>query len=76
MPVLLRFVLANLWSSRVGQRGFADRHFMPQWVQCPYCSLNFTVLARIETLEQDEHYFANVANITSKIEVANINFKT
>ena len=68
-PPLFRLVLANLWNSRVGQRGFADRHFMPQWVQCPYCSLNFTVHARIETLEQDELYFANQANITTKIKV-------
>ena len=46
-----------------------DQHWRPQHLSCPFCSLEFTVYARMEDLDQDSLYFFTKANLTSLIDV-------
>ena len=35
----------------------ADQHWRPQHGECPFCRVNFTVMAKVEELSSDEAYF-------------------
>ena len=43
---------------------------------CPYCSLNFVVYAKMETLTEDVDYFVSLANISSRILVNDLCLNT
>ena len=35
---------------------YLDAHFKPLWVSGPFCSIDFDVLGRIETYDEDTSY--------------------
>ena len=62
---LLRYVLDRLRANRRQ----TDPHWRPQYLQCPYCLVSFTVYSKMEELEADTVYFTAKANLTEKIEI-------
>ncbi|XP_054265111.1 carbohydrate sulfotransferase 11-like [Macrosteles quadrilineatus] len=44
--------------------GRADEHWAPIYQFCTPCSLNFTVIAKMETLSRDQQYIINKAGIS------------
>ena len=64
--VLFRFLLWDLLAHE-NSLEVVDKHWRPQWTMCPYCSLNFVVYAKMETLTEDVDYFTSLANISSRI---------
>ena len=57
-----RFILDNL----VKINGGHNAHWRPIWHQCPVCSVNFSVYARMENMEEDIKYFKLLANVEDK----------
>ena len=54
------------------ERGVADPHWRPHHLLCPFCQLQFTVLARVEDLQEDAAYFALKSNLSTRL---NLNTK-
>ena len=63
--LMLRYVLDRLRANRRQ----TDPHWRPQYLQCPYCLVSFTVYSKMEELEADTLYFTAKANLTEKIEI-------
>ena len=44
-----------------------DQHWKHQHFFCPFCSLNFTVYAKVEEMQEDSAYFWLKSNLTDKV---------
>ena len=45
-----------------------DQHWRPQYRDCPFCLLNFTVYAKMEELDQDSLFFMKHSNLSTKLD--------
>lgn len=55
------------WLLDLTSRGHAeniDGHFRPQWGHCPLCLLQFDVVGKLETFDDDMMYIFNALNVT------------
>ena len=43
-----------------------DPHWRPLYASCPFCQLNFTVLARLEDMAEDTAYFLLKSGLASR----------
>ena len=44
-----------------------DPHWRPLYASCPFCQLNFTVLARLEDMAEDTAYFLLRSDLASRL---------
>ena len=44
-----------------------DPHWRPLYASCPFCQLNFTVLARLEDMPEDTAYFLLKSGLASRL---------
>ena len=60
-PDFIDFVLHE-WESHQ-----CNEHWQPQYMHCDFCEINYDIVGRVETLEEDLKYIAHVNNFTSSL---------
>jgi hypothetical protein len=66
-PTFSDFVDYVLSTERRGQK--LNEHWVPYYRFCTPCSLNFTVIAKLDTLEEDSRFILDTAQVPSEITV-------
>ena len=44
-----------------------NEHWQPQYMHCNYCDIDYDIIGRVETLEDDLKYIAHLNNFTSSL---------
>ena len=44
-----------------------NEHWEPQYIHCNYCNIRYDIIGRVETLEDDLEYIADVNNFKSHL---------
>ena len=53
--------------------GIMDEHWQPQVALCPFCSFDYKVYGKFDTLEEDTAYILHKANLTHLSSIGNVN---
>lgn len=51
-----------------------DYHWLPFISRCAYCDLFYSIIARAETLDEDQKYIGRMANVTFE-KIGKINYR-
>ena len=44
-----------------------NEHWQPQYLHCDFCEINYDIVGRVETMDEDLKYIAHVNNFTSSL---------
>ena len=67
-PEFVDYVLEE-WRNKF----WCNEHWQPQYMHCDYCEINYDIIGRVETLDEDLRYIAHKNNFTSALEKADKN---